>query len=570
MSTAIVERDFSTAARKSAAKSGAAMPDGSYPIENTKDLKNAIQAIGRAKNPAAVKAHIRKRAKALGASELIPSDWAESYDLSKFGKSLLYEADGVTPASQSFDAIRSRVQAALDAARNAGQDMDLDGDNDAGYMGDCCYCWVMDIFPETVVYSMGGDLFQISYTDDGETVTLVGDPVEVERAYSVVSSDESTREVRRTIAIEAAQLQESSYDSSKGVLTLTVIKPGFSKNSTKMKESGRTLPRYYPAETLKRDHKIFNGSKMFLDHQTEGELKARPEGSVKDWVATLGETWAESDGTIMGTATVIDPSFKSKLDLLSKSGLLKEMGASVRIAASVEEGEAEGKDAAIVESIVSNKSVDFVTYAGAGGQCLTLESATEGDLDVLSLEELSERRPDLVELIESRARKENTDVKTLEQQLKEANEKVLTLTTERDDLKTKLAEADGPEVTPKKFKALQTENAKLVKENEELKEGQQKRDAASKLTEMLKASKLPEAAQKRLQERFKDAVSDEDFADAISEEREYVKTIAGPKGGVRNLGEGSAENADHQKDVVESFVAMGLTEDQAKIAAAGR
>jgi hypothetical protein len=31
-----------------AAKSGAAMPDGSYPIENTKDLENAIQAIGRA------------------------------------------------------------------------------------------------------------------------------------------------------------------------------------------------------------------------------------------------------------------------------------------------------------------------------------------------------------------------------------------------------------------------------------------------------------------------------------------------------------------------------------------
>lgn len=51
------------------------MKDGSYPIRNTKDLQNAIQAIGRAKNPAATKAHIKSRAKSLGATSLIPQDW---------------------------------------------------------------------------------------------------------------------------------------------------------------------------------------------------------------------------------------------------------------------------------------------------------------------------------------------------------------------------------------------------------------------------------------------------------------------------------------------------------------
>ncbi len=68
-------RTVSTAEREKLASKGAAMPDGSYPIANVGDLKNAIQAIGRAKNPAAVKAHIKKRAAALGRTDLIPEDW---------------------------------------------------------------------------------------------------------------------------------------------------------------------------------------------------------------------------------------------------------------------------------------------------------------------------------------------------------------------------------------------------------------------------------------------------------------------------------------------------------------
>lgn len=379
--------------------------------------------------------------------------------------------------------------------------------------------------------------------------------------------NQDAKEMPRTLAIEVEDLKESGYDSSKGVLTVTVIKPGFSKNKTKVKESGKTLPRYYPAATLKRDYKIFNGSKMFADHQTDAEAKSRPEGSVNNWVASMGDAWVESDGTVKAPVTVIDPQFKAKLDLLNSKGLLNEMKTSVRIAAGVSEGEAEGKEAAVIESIFSNKSVDFVTYAGAGGQVEAMESASVGDVDVMSMQELSERRPDLVELIESRFRKENAEMKTLEEQLKEANEKVTALTAETVTLKSQIAEADGPEVTPKKYKALQAQNETLVKENEELKTGQQKRDCATKLASLLKESKLPEAAQKKLQERFKDATSDEDFSEAITEEREYVKTIAGPTK-VRNLGESGEVN--HKANLVESFMGMGMTEEQAKVAAAGR
>lgn len=62
-------------ARDKAAAEGHALPDGSYPINTVADLRNAIQAFGRAKNPEKVKAHIIKRARALGRSDLIPDSW---------------------------------------------------------------------------------------------------------------------------------------------------------------------------------------------------------------------------------------------------------------------------------------------------------------------------------------------------------------------------------------------------------------------------------------------------------------------------------------------------------------
>ncbi len=59
------------------AASGSALPDGSFPIANEEDLKNAIQAFGRAKDKAKAKAHIIKRARAMGLTRLLPDKWTE-------------------------------------------------------------------------------------------------------------------------------------------------------------------------------------------------------------------------------------------------------------------------------------------------------------------------------------------------------------------------------------------------------------------------------------------------------------------------------------------------------------
>jgi len=60
-------RTFNTAQRRAAAKSGASLPDGSYPIFNATDAMNALRRIGTGKaSKETILAHIRKRARQLG------------------------------------------------------------------------------------------------------------------------------------------------------------------------------------------------------------------------------------------------------------------------------------------------------------------------------------------------------------------------------------------------------------------------------------------------------------------------------------------------------------------------
>lgn len=69
------KKDFSTDKRKALAKQGKALPDGSFPIEDKNDLENAIHDVGRADDPAKAKAHIKARAKDLGAEDMLPDGW---------------------------------------------------------------------------------------------------------------------------------------------------------------------------------------------------------------------------------------------------------------------------------------------------------------------------------------------------------------------------------------------------------------------------------------------------------------------------------------------------------------
>lgn len=71
------KREFSAEERRRLAAEGKALPDGSFPILNREDLKNAIRLVGLSKRPKGqVRRFIKRRAEALNATDLIPKEWS--------------------------------------------------------------------------------------------------------------------------------------------------------------------------------------------------------------------------------------------------------------------------------------------------------------------------------------------------------------------------------------------------------------------------------------------------------------------------------------------------------------
>ncbi len=324
---------------------------------------------------------------------------------------------------------------------------------------------------------------------------------------------------------------------TKGVAKIVVIKPGF----------GNPVDNhYYPAETLSRDYLVFEGAKMYSDHQTEEEEKSRPEGSIRQWVASLKNVHFEEGIGIVGDAVIIEPWLQAKLATLRDQKLLSEMGISIRAAGTGTKGTIDGKEANIVERITRVRSVDFVTEAGAGGTVLLYEVDKEFDIDIISLGALKERRPDLVKSISNEVKQETLkEVKKameLEEKVTELEKQVESLTTERDELKTKMSEA---------------EKAQRIAE------------AKSMIDEAISKAELPEAAKARLVERFKDAETADGVVEAIKAETDYVNALkesAKPK----NLGASVPDAATSRKELKEAFMRAGMDEKSAEIAANAR
>jgi len=328
-------------------------------------------------------------------------------------------------------------------------------------------------------------------------------------------------------------LTEAKFD--KGRATVIVIKPGFNA----------TEDRYYPAEMLKRDYKVFEGHKMYADHPTEAEDAERPERSIKDWVATLSEVAVDDNGVVTGIAEIVAPWLMLQLATLRDKGMLSEMGISINAVGSASKGQIDGKDTLIIEKLVAARSVDFVTEPGAGGIVTFYESDRCKDIDLIDISTLRETRPDLVKELESDVRTEILqEVKAkmeLEEKVTELEGTITTLTTERDELLTKEAEAV-------KVKA--------------------KADASAIVKEAVDKAELPEAAKERILERFKDLESAEGIEEAITAEKDYIAKLT-ESGKVKGLGDSTPSPEKDKEALKESFKRLGMSDVEAEIAANG-
>lgn len=115
-------KDFSPEKREELAKDGKALKDGSFPIENVADLRRAIYAYGRASEgkKAAVRRHIVKRARALGKTDMVPSDWKElSLNDETLSKRDKYEALVASARAKKVETLRARMESPAALAAKA-------------------------------------------------------------------------------------------------------------------------------------------------------------------------------------------------------------------------------------------------------------------------------------------------------------------------------------------------------------------------------------------------------------------------------------------------------------------
>lgn len=173
---------------------------------------------------------------------------------------------------------------------------------------------------------------------------------------------------------ETGRITEAAVAAAKdtGRLPVQLISPGWGSSG------------YYSAEVLEAavaDGLFPAGTRMFADHPTAEEAKARPVRSIKDLMSVTAEPariateedvagWGAEPGAVVTEADVL-PVYRDVIEHLKDA-----IGLSIRGDGELTEGEAEGRKGRIVESLVHVQSVDWVTQAGRGGKVLSLvESA---------------------------------------------------------------------------------------------------------------------------------------------------------------------------------------------------
>lgn len=310
------ERFVSKAERDAADSSDFAGKGKSFPILKPGDVMAAVRSMGRAgsdnKGTAALKASIIRIAKRKGWGKYLPKAWQDGQSAS-------------TSESQ----------------RNSGhnpdnhlQSEDLD----------------LDSLP-VVQASRGREGVSASETRgvQGASAHSTNVPRFTEGTLVLVESAQT---------LENIVLQEARADYE-----IKLIAPGKGSSA------------FYPSEVLKRDGpNVFKaGTHVYLNHPTQAEEAARPEGDVKNLagVLTTGATYHEAHAK--------GPGLYARMKVFADHGQMVEekaphVGMSIRASGIAESGQ-KRDGLPVLKELTHATSVDVVTQAGAGGMILT-ESAS--------------------------------------------------------------------------------------------------------------------------------------------------------------------------------------------------
>ncbi|MFB6955453.1 hypothetical protein ACFCYB_00095 [Streptomyces sp. NPDC056309] len=123
----VSKADTSAAGRRKAAASGAAMADGSYPIQSKSDLRKAIKAVGRGgADHDKIRKHIIKRAAALGLEAMVPNNWNSDGSLKTTAKAdadpeLVAKAEQLLRDVRALAPSLTKADDGDDSARDSGE-----------------------------------------------------------------------------------------------------------------------------------------------------------------------------------------------------------------------------------------------------------------------------------------------------------------------------------------------------------------------------------------------------------------------------------------------------------------
>ena len=355
--------------------------------------------------------------------------------------------------------------------------------------------------------------------------------------------------LNEAIRLTAPTLKEVAHVGEGGSFRMKIIQAGWGSSG------------YYPADVLKRDGpKVFRaGTQMFMDHPTLTGEKELPERSVRDLAGVLTSDAAWDKAGLLGpglyASARVYPDWAWTVE--SKA---QDIGVSIYAYGRAKDGEAEGRKGKILEELTAARSIDFVTVPGAGGRILPLYEAARGADSGAGGQDGA-----LPHSTKERKQMDETAIKELRESREALQGQVTTLTAQVATLTEAKTAAD-------------TQNQALRKQLLAL-------ETSAIAAEIVNASKLSEAARKRVLEsvigkpvlKEDGTLNADEFrraaTEALDAEAKYLaEAVKGS--GVSDMGAGSgAANRDAaiqsaKESLIRMYVGMGYDQKTAEAMAA--
>lgn len=176
----------------------------------------------------------------------------------------------------------------------------------------------------------------------------------------------------------------------------------------------RMKDKHYPERVLEQSTGVFDNAKMYFNHASAAEMKAGVR-DVRQWGATI------KPGTVHCAETTVEGQRRKALrgvchahtqearQILDDPVAKAAIGLSHDSMITTTAGKINGKSIRIVEAITQNFSVDFVPTGNANGRVLEAapdhKEVPDMALEDVTLEQLRDARPDLVQSITQEAAK---------------------------------------------------------------------------------------------------------------------------------------------------------------------